>query len=117
VWGRCTAPPLQPAVQSPDLLAHAHLAPGARRSARQGARTARACSPADTRVRAPPGAVRGGHDAILEMLNLHDRSMERLGTGAEAGNASAAGAGAARASAAGPPPGRPRPAAGEPDEL
>ncbi|KAK9839798.1 hypothetical protein WJX81_002420 [Elliptochloris bilobata] len=37
------------------------------------------------------GAVRGGHDAILEMLNLHDRSMERLGTGADgkAGNASA----------------------------
>jgi hypothetical protein len=69
------------------------------------------------RARGPPGAVRGGHDAILEMLNLHDRSMERLGTGAEAGNASDAAAAGARASAAGPPPGRPRPAAGEPDEL
>lgn len=87
-----------------------------------------------------PGAVRGGHDAILEMLNLHDRSMERLGTGADGkANASAAGgfaggsAGAAAGGAQGrphgpsqgagsaqatPPPRRPQAAStGTPDEL
>ena len=87
-----------------------------------------------------PGAVRGGHDAILEMLNLHDRSMERLGTGADGGaNASTAegfaggGAGApaggaaarphgpsegARSAQAAPPPFRPQAGPpGAPDEL
>ena len=79
--------------------------------------------------------MRGGHDAILEMLNLHDRSMERLGTGADGKvNASAAGGfagGSAGASAGGaqtrpgagsaqatPPPRRPQAGSpGAPDEL
>ncbi len=72
-----------------------------------------------------PGAVRGGHDAILEMLNLHDRSMEQLGAGAgaQSGNDSTAGArgAAAGANPAGSPdPGRPRAAPADtsaPDEL
>lgn len=38
-------------------------------------------------MRCSAGAVRQGawhaHDAILEMLNLHEHGRERLGTGAE----------------------------------